>query len=125
MLINKLLLDYNYIIARSTKPAYLKYLLDLGLKPIVKHNITSIPLIFTPIFKNYVAIIYSQFSLMANYNNLKVFSKNIDILSISDIKLLLLTLKDYNIENMDQLEKDFIMNFTFIYDIDIPRDILL
>ena len=35
MLINKLIIEYKYMFVRSTDPKYLKYIMDLGMFPLV------------------------------------------------------------------------------------------
>lgn len=38
MLVNKLMIEHGYMFVRSTNPEYLKYLMDLGVMPIVMIN---------------------------------------------------------------------------------------
>lgn len=37
MLVNKLIIEYGYMFVRSTDPKYLKYIMDLGIIPIITY----------------------------------------------------------------------------------------
>lgn len=111
MLINKLLLEHHFMIVRSTDLSYLRYIMDLGMMPIVR---------WMPDQKHYayVILIYGTFSFMEK----KTLNNLIRPLNIFEIKQLLFVIKYSSITTLDG--EFFITNICKSY-ISINRNDLL
>lgn len=75
MLVNKLILEYGYMFVRSTDPKYLKYVMDLGVSPLVVDCINN----------TIISLFYIRLNPTINYGN--TFDlPNIRPLTILEIK---------------------------------------
>ena len=88
MLLNKILLDNNFIIPRTTDPKVLRYLMDMGLHPIV---------ILKPLFPPKIYVCWGNtdfyFLLYDDIMNLPKPYTDIRPLNVTEIKSLFSSLK--------------------------------
>lgn len=88
MLLNKVLLDNNFIIPRTTDPKVLRYLMDVGLRPIV-----ILKPLFQPKIHTYWGNTDFYFLLYDDITNLPKPYTDIRPLNVTEIKSLFFSLK--------------------------------
>ncbi len=88
MLLNKALLDNNFVIPRTTNPKVLRYLMDMGLRPIVILKPLSQPKIYS-----YWGNMDFYFLLYDDIMNLPKPYTDIRPLNVTEIKSLFSSLK--------------------------------